>query len=425
MRERGLWMIEGTSRTPARARPPLRVLYVQPCCGYGGSERVASMLIPLLGEWDVDVLPFVGPDETICRWLARRGVPEAIVSMSIPPTTSAGADGIELLEAMRWLRGRGTVGAEIEEIVRERQIDLVYAATPPAWLWATEAARRANVPVVWGSGSRGLAPVGKAALRAWARLCPPDLLLCSSEPLKECLAGLVPAPSEVLKTGVELDRFRPTRGPQGEAFRAAGATATGPVIGFAGRLVPEERPTEFIDMAARIASAHPGTCFLIAGESDRRAAYEARAAACGLKGRLRFVGYVEDMPAFYSACDIVAVPARGPSCPAVVYEAMAMQRPVVVSQDVASAAHLHADREALVFSGAGDGAGLAAAVDRLVSSETLRASIARQGCERVRREHDVRMSARRLARALRMVAAMSGLRVMPEARRELLQSMNA
>ena len=73
-----------------------RLLYVQPCSSFGGAERQASLNVPRLRESGFDVLPLVGPSQTIVRWLndngvdviVRPGTERAPAVLDISPKTS-------------------------------------------------------------------------------------------------------------------------------------------------------------------------------------------------------------------------------------------------------------------------------------------------------------------------------------------------
>jgi glycosyltransferase involved in cell wall biosynthesis len=379
------------------------VLYLQPCASFGGAERQASIVIPLLGAWGVDVVPLVGPAYTVVRWLEDQGSGEIVHSTAFPGAWPKPGKLGRLLLPARYLRSARGVAEQVDRLVRERAIDLVYAAMPFSWVAATEPARRHGIPVVWRAGGTLIRPVERPLLKAWAALHPPDLLLCCSEAVRDTFAPLIPAPAEVVQNGVELQRFRPGRGSPA-LYRPMGAQL---VVGMAARLVPEKQPEDFVEMAARIAPKHPGVVFLVAGEGSRRPVYQALARTRGVQNAVRFLGYVEDMRSFYAACDVLTLPSRSEGLPNMVLESMAMEKSLVVSDRVARTGVLRHEREGLVFP-VGDVEAFTSCVDRLLQSETLRASLARNAHEHVRREHDALRSARRIAHMLHAVVAWSG-----------------
>jgi glycosyltransferase involved in cell wall biosynthesis len=388
-----------------RSRDPIRVLYLQPCASFGGAERQASIVIPLLGGFGVDVVPLVGPGQTIVRWLEEQGVGEIVHSRRFPGDWRRPSKLGRLWLPARYYQCAQDIRLEVDRLIHTRAIDLVYAAMPFSWFAATEAAHRNRVPIVWRAGGtligKGLRPL----LRAWAAMHPPDLLLCCSENVRDTFAPLVRAPAEVARNGVELQRFRPGRGSP-ELYRPREARL---VVGMAARLAPEKQPEDFVAMAAQLARRHPDTIFLVAGEGSRRPLYEALARERGVDKVVRFLGYVEDMRSFYAACDVLTLPSRSEGLPNMVLEAMAMAKPVVVTDRVARTGVLRHEREGLVYP-VGDVDAFAACVDRLLQSETLRASLAQRAHDHVRREHDAFRSARKISNMLHALVAWSGQR---------------
>jgi len=110
--------------------------------------------------------------------------------------------------------------------------------------------------------------IERIALKIWARRNPPDALISNGESVRDMFSPLVPAPSFVVRNGVDTDLFRPFSRPRDGGL----------VVGFAGRLSPQKRPQDFLRMAARIAERRRDIRFLVAGDGRRRAVYEAIAA---------------------------------------------------------------------------------------------------------------------------------------------------
>jgi glycosyltransferase involved in cell wall biosynthesis len=387
-------------RSPNRAwRPPapaLRVLYLQPCAAFGGAERQASIVIPDLRREGIDVLPLVGPSETMVRWLQDRGVDEVIRSDAFPGLWSTPDPFEQARQLPAFYRSIRALSREVDALITTRDIDLVVAAMPVSWVAATRPARRHGIPVVWRAGGTMVHRLHRPVLKGFAALWPPDLLFCCSEAVRVKIASLVPAPARVIDNGVDVQRFRreladPAR------FRPPEAQL---VVGCAARVAPEKRPEDFIEMAARVAPRHPEVTFLMAGDGSRRAHCEALIEARGLTGRVRVLGYVEDMRSFFAACDVLTLPSRSEGLSNTMLEAMSMGTPLAVSHEVADTGGLLDEQEGLVFRvGAIDR--YSAAVERLVSSPALRAALAQRARQRVHRDFDARRSSVQIANMLR------------------------
>ena len=103
----------------------MRVAYVQGCESLGGAERQASLAIARLPPWGIDVVPLVGPNPLVCRWLDEQDVRGTILSRDFPPGWPH-AQGVERLALPgRYLSAARKVGDQIESIISEGAIDLV------------------------------------------------------------------------------------------------------------------------------------------------------------------------------------------------------------------------------------------------------------------------------------------------------------
>jgi glycosyltransferase involved in cell wall biosynthesis len=378
-----------------------RVLYLQPCASFGGAERQASIVIPRLAAYGMHVLPLVGPNACICRWLEEQEVTATIRTDHFPGgwVKPRGFARVSLL--YRYWRCHRAMARLVGELIDAHAIDVVVAAMPFSWIAATKPARARGVPIVWRAGGTSIRGVHKPLLRMLSLLRPPDVLLCCSNAVREVYGPLIASRHQVVRNGVELDRFQPEHGAS-MRFRPEGAQL---VIGFAARLSPEKRAGDFIAMASHIAHTNAGVHFLVAGDGSRRVDYEAQVRQLGLAGRVHFLGFVADMPAFYASCDIMTLPSESEGCSNMMLEAMAMQRALVVSEVVARTGEIQDGRDCLTHP-VGDVDRLASQVQRLIDSASERDAMSRRALNTVRREFDVQHSARHIAAALaRLVPA--------------------
>ena len=137
------------------------------------------------------------------------------------------------------------------------------------------------------------------------------------------------------------------------------------LVGLVGRLdLMKDHPT-FLKAAAKLAGRDPRWHFVCVGEGEPEYAVtlETQAVALGLQGRLVWAGPRGDMPAVYSALDLLASTSYGESFPNVIAEAMACGRPCVVT-DVGDSARIVDDCGIVVA--ARDPEAFAAAVARML-----------------------------------------------------------
>jgi glycosyltransferase involved in cell wall biosynthesis len=384
----------------SEASRPIRVLYVQPADAFGGAERQAVTVIPLLSAHGIDVVPLVGPGRTIVDWLHARGVRDVVFSGDFPENLPI-ARGMRYLGVpFRYARLRTRIDRIVARLIREERIDVVYAALPFAWASTTAAARRLHVPIVWRAGGPRLygGGFGHALFAPWARRHPPDLVICSSEAVRATFAPMIPAAMAVVLNGVDLDEFQPAREPL-----RRDTTSAAPCIGFAARLVASKGIRDLLIVAARLATAMPEVRVLIAGDGPRRGEFERHAAALGADRNTRFLGYVADMRAFYAACDIVVLPSRFEGCPNVVLEAMAMGC-AVIATPLPAVREIVGDGATAKLVAPADVDGLHAAISDLCRNSATRRELGRAGLSRVRARFDARVSAARVAELLHGVA---------------------
>jgi glycogen synthase len=384
------------TRDGLREQSPVRLLYLQPSSSFGGAERQASLSVPLLSKLGFDVTIMVGPSTSGIDWLREYGAEDLVHTPDFPGGWRKPRGLGRLGLPARYLRCFRRVSAQVLRLIRQRRIDIIYAAMAFSWIAATPIARELGIPIVWRAGGTEGGLLERLALRLWAGVNPPDLLVCCGEDVRRVFAPLIPAPAVVVPNGVDTERFRPRSGAP-VWYRPPGAKV---VIGFGARLAPQKRPEDIIRAAAMLAPAYPEAAFIIAGEGSRRLEYEALAQSLGVERAVRFVGYVPDMRSFYESVDIVVLPSRSEGCPNVVLESMATGRALVVSDSAGSREVVTDGDTGLVFP-IGDVGALAGALRRLLDDPGLRVTLAQRGHEKAVRSFDARASAARLGGVLR------------------------
>ena len=173
----------------------------------------------------------------------------------------------------------------------------------------------------------------------------------------------------------DVDRFDP--GTSGEAMREAWRVpGSAPLIGMAASFKSRKKgQSDFLKAAAQLLRQRPDAYFVLAGDGSP-AFSKAEADERGIADRVRFPGFVTDMPAALAAMDVVVCAStRGEGLTGAVREALAMARPVV-STDVAGNRELVRQGDTGLLTPVRDPAALAQAVSLLL---TDRAEAARLG----------------------------------------------
>jgi glycosyltransferase involved in cell wall biosynthesis len=145
----------------------------------------------------------------------------------------------------------------------------------------------------------------------------------------------------VIPNGIDTQRFVFDGEARARLRREWSIPADALLVGLVGRLDPMKDHPTFLKAAARLAARDARWHFVCVGEGKPAyaAALETQAVALGLQGRLNWAGPRGDMPAVYSALDLLASTSYGESFPNVIAEAMACGRPCVVT-DVGDSARI-------------------------------------------------------------------------------------
>jgi len=140
-----------------------------------------------------------------------------------------------------------------------------------------------------------------------------------------------------LSPGVDVERFTPDA--DGAAVRRRHGLGAGPVVVCVSRLVARKGQDVLVAAWPQVLARHPGARLLLVGGGPGEAALRRAVARLGLAGSVVLTGPVppEELPAFYAAGDVFAMPCRTrrggldvEGLGMVFLEAAACGRPVVV-----------------------------------------------------------------------------------------------
>lgn len=303
-----------------------RVMHIVTRLNVGGAARQIRLLNAGLPERGFE--PFVVS--------GREGAREGRLAVD-------GANAVVVPSLVREMRPIDDVRAfrSIAHLLREQRPSLVHTHLAKAGTIGRIAARRSGTPVLvhtfHGHVLRGyFSPaVSRTYLEVERRLAlRTDALVAVSHHVRDELIELgigSPERWRVIPVGVELETYSDTGGARAAARARFDLPTASPLVGIVGRLVPIKDLDTFLRAAARLAASHGDAAFVVAGDGELRSALEARARSL-LGKRVRFLGWVEDLPALYAALDVVVLTSKNEGTPISLIEAGAAGRPVVATR---------------------------------------------------------------------------------------------
>lgn len=208
-----------------------------------------------------------------------------------------------------------------------------------------------------------------------------DRVIAVSEEVRDDLVRLKVAPRskiDVVPYGFDLNARlaveKPADTEAGDAF----------VVGWAGRLTAIKRPLDLVETLALVDDA----VLVIAGDGELRSQVELRAHQLGFSDRVRVLGYVPNIAAWYAAFDALLLTSANEGTPVVAIEALAAGVPVVAT-DAGGTRAVVDDGETGYLVPVGDVQALADRLRRLRDDPELRARFGSAGAVRMRERFSI------------------------------------
>lgn len=286
------------------------------------------------------------------------------------------------------------------------------------WLWRL---RRLDIPIVYASQiARPIRP--RARLVDWLRgtmlrvfyNCF-DGIVTNSDEISGQLRGLgVITPIVVISNGVDLGRYRACKHPAERlrARRALGLSSSGPVLLSVGAICPRKGTDLLIEAWTRLLQHHPDAELLLVGPRhdlnnpnlrDFHAKIEKLISNAEHPKRVHLLGVQNDMNGIYAAADLVILPSSREGMPNAVLEAMACERPVLLTPFLGQTPAIGRPGVEFEQSGRSPDA-LSAAIGRLLNDPARRANLVRSGRAWVEQTLDVEQSLDQFAEFYRQAA---------------------
>jgi glycosyltransferase involved in cell wall biosynthesis len=322
---------------------PLRVLFVNPGLAMGGAEHSLLLLLRELKQRDVQpvmALFGVGP---FAKQLSELELPTYFLDLPEEIRSSGRyATGFGMLDAAR-LTARALPGAaQLADLARTLEVDLIHTNGMKAHLLGGVAGRLARRPVVWHvrdyppEGAAG--KVFRAALRSLPQAVITNSIALATALRPDFRRARRPRIGPIYNP-VDLERFDEHM-IGGRVRRELGLYDTDELIGMVAHLTPWKGHEVFLRAAAIVAPRVVNAHFLIAGgpiyETAGHDGYEERlhrlAAELGIAKRVHFLGARDDVPDILRALTMLVHPPTAPEpFGRIIAEAQACGVPIVAS----------------------------------------------------------------------------------------------
>lgn len=235
--------------------------------------------------------------------------------------------GLDLRAALRFVR-----------LMRQIQPDLVYINNVTGAA-AAAAARWKNVPSVWHfrelfhdlGGEFHYPPIGgRLFVRYLIGQLATRVITVSNSVRVSVLGESKKHPATVLPNAVFSEFFEESRSSV-DCRKLLALPQAVPLIGVPGTLRPVKGHLFFLEAARRALDEMPECHFAITGDGHPGYKNELRASVQMklIESRVHFLGTLDDMAAFYRACDLICVPSRSEAQGRTVIEPMAIGTPVI------------------------------------------------------------------------------------------------
>ena len=219
---------------------------------------------------------------------------------------------------------------------------IVHTHTAKAGVLGRLAARAARVPVIvhtyHGHVFQGYFSPLKTrlflAIERWLGRSTHRLIAVSEAVRQDLLRLGIGTPERlvVIPLGLNLDPFLRCEDLRGQLRTELGLQPDTLLVGIVARLVPIKAHEVFLKAAAKVCARFPQSRFLLVGDGERLAELQLLVERLGLRDRVLFLGWRQDLDRVLADLDLVVLTSRNEGSPVCLIEAMAAARPVVATR---------------------------------------------------------------------------------------------
>ncbi len=275
---------------------------------------------------------------------------------------------------------------KIRQVIRKKEIALVHSSGTGTNLLAAVSAKLSHVLITWHA--RNLLGKGMWDIDRFFSFLP-DKIICNSEAIRERFykRGKIQDKIITIINGVNVSKFDP--GISGRQIRKEfDINDEEIIVGMVGRLDPSKGHEYFLHAAAGVVKSYPRVRFLIVGDTFSPEHFWLRehlrnlVQKLHLEKRVIFAGFRRDMPQVLAGMDIFVLASDAEPCGRVLFEAMAMAKPIVAT-NTGGTPEIVIDRETGLLVPPRNSEALAKNIIILLNNRELAKEMGQRGRERV------------------------------------------
>lgn len=221
--------------------------------------------------------------------------------------------------------------ARMSRRLRQERVDIVHGYLYLGNILGVLAGRLAGTPVRIAS-KRSLDRYPRRLQLQATRLANryAHRIVCNAEAVRRVVLEVerpVPEKLTVIPNGIRFRRDQPA-----PPIRPAGVPSDRRLVGTIGRLSWKKACGDFLVAASVVQSVRSDVDFVVIGDGPLRPQMEGEAARLGIRQHVHFLGEMPDAPRFLRSFDVFVLSSIIEGMPNVLLEALAAERPVVVTR---------------------------------------------------------------------------------------------
>jgi len=351
------------------------ILFIHHSCHFSGAE---NSLLHLTTRLDKDkFFPIF-----LCP---KKGqFSERLLEKNIPIVHFEFGKNRELVKLLRSIR-------KICQVARYLKIGLIHSNGPQTNIPAGIAGRLLNIPVVWHA--RNLVTDRKIDIDRFTGFLP-QRIFCNSDAIRDRFKGKrLKKTTKTIMNGIDLkdfDRFYSSLKVRKEFAIPSNAK----VVGMCSRLGKDKGHLTLLKAVSRLKNRYSDLWILIVGENlfeadnDVPKYLKMKAREFGIAEKTVFTGFRKDVYRLYAGMDIFVLGTNAEPCGRVIFEAMAMAKPVLGTNNGGTPEIVIDGQTGLLFN-YGDSKELSLKIDFLLSNKTILKRMGNAGRKRVKEKFTI------------------------------------